>query len=51
MGGGLDPKITLPAVKSGEIDEARIDFACANVLTQKFVRETRRIPNHELTVS
>jgi beta-glucosidase len=36
MGGGLAPSITLPGVKSGEIDAAWIERACAKVLTQKF---------------
>ena len=36
MHSGFDPKITTPAVKTGEVDSAWIDRACAKILTQKF---------------
>jgi hypothetical protein len=31
MGGGFSPTITVPAIKSGEIDSAWLDRACAAV--------------------
>ena len=36
MGGGLSPTITLPGIRTGEINISDVERACANVLTAKF---------------